>query len=91
MSLPKPLSPAGDALVYVENPSGRIVVVQANGDPRVLAPGVSWQVEDWFLPAWSPDGRRLVYVSDRGCPALLALYSIGTDGRGDRQLTRRCR
>jgi Tol biopolymer transport system component len=90
------LSPSGDRLVYVENPSGRIVVVVVDADGgggtrHVLARGISGQVEDGSLPAWSPDGRGLVYVSDRGCPALLGLYAIGADGRGDRQLTWRCR
>lgn len=37
-------------------------------------------------PAWSPDGRTLVYVSNRSGKSW-ELYTIGVDGRGERRLT----
>jgi Tol biopolymer transport system component len=36
-------------------------------------------------PAWSPDGRTLVFVSNRD--GNLELYSIGRDGKNERRLT----
>ena len=37
-------------------------------------------------PSFSPDGRRMVFVSNRA--GSFDLFSIGTDGRNERQLTR---
>lgn len=38
------------------------------------------------MPAFSPDGRRVVYVSNRD--RSFDLFSIGVDGKGERRLTR---
>lgn len=38
------------------------------------------------MPSWSPDGRTLVYVSNRD--GNFELYAIGADGRNERRLTR---
>lgn len=41
-----------------------------------------------YLPAWSPDGRRIAYISQEGGKTSTAeLYVIGTGGRGERRLT----
>ena len=92
-------SPDGRTFALVEHPSARIDVVvldipNHNSTRRVLATGVSSQVGNNQYhsgPTFSPDGRRLLYVSDRGCPTRLGLYSIRPDGRDSRQLTQRCR
>jgi len=41
---------------------------------------------DDFVPAWSPDGRKIAFVSKRdGNPEI---YVMNTDGSGQRNLTR---
>src|SRR5437763_2524887 len=85
------LSPAGDAVAYVlttadresdENRSAIWVVPAAGeGDPRELTTG-----EHDTSPRWSPDGRKLAFVSKRGeGPA--QLYVLPTSGGEARKLT----
>ena len=38
-------------------------------------------------PAWSPDGKRLVFVRSVGAKSRSALWTIGANGRGLRRLT----
>lgn len=48
--------------------------------------GTDSQLGEEHGPAWSPDGRRLVYVSNRAGMSW-ELFTIGVDGRGEFQLT----
>jgi len=42
-----------------------------------------------YLAVWSPDGRRLAYISQDGTNTATAeLFLIGADGRGEKRLTR---
>ena len=41
---------------------------------------------DDSVPAWSPDGRKIAFVSKRGGNA--EIYVMNTDGSGQRNLTR---
>ncbi len=38
-----------------------------------------------FYPAWSPDGTKMAFTSDRGGPA--AIHVVGRDGSSDVRLT----
>src|SRR4051812_15488796 len=48
--------------------------------------GTDGKLGEELMPTWSPDGRRIVFVSNRD--GNLELYSIGRDGSGERRLTR---
>jgi Tol biopolymer transport system component len=38
-------------------------------------------------PSWSPDGRTIVFDSDREALGNLDVWAIGADGSGQRRLT----
>jgi Tol biopolymer transport system component len=66
-----------------------IFVMRANGTglrrlTKTVGTDGRWGEEHG--PAWSPDGRRLVYVSNRD--GNWELYTIGLDGSRERRLTR---
>ncbi len=79
------VSPRGDSIVLLANlKEGRDDVILRRRDgsnpvnvTRDAAP------DGW--PTWTPDGRRIVYASQRGGP--FALYSMNPDGSDVRQLT----
>jgi serine/threonine-protein kinase len=66
------LSPDGELLAYVAGPLGatRLYVRQVDGGTPVplTRPGGFARV-----PQWSPDGRRLLYISERGLEVIPAL------------------
>jgi TolB protein len=43
-------------------------------------------VNDW--PAWSPDGKRIVFASDRAHEDLMDIYVMNADGTQQKRLTR---
>jgi Tol biopolymer transport system component len=71
---------------------GHIYVINADGTgKRQLTRG---RVDQW-MPAWSPDGRKILYEQFVGSqfagstkPARIDLYTINPDGSGRRKLTR---
>ena len=74
-------SPNGREIAFV-GPGLKISVAQADGTGvRKLTSGLDRQVS----PAWSPDGERIVYASDRGDS--FDIWSIKPDGSGNQRLT----
>lgn len=59
-----------------------VVRADGTGPRRVTRLGNS------YSPAWSPDGRRLVFSSSGRTPENPELYSIRSDGTGLKRLTR---
>jgi Tol biopolymer transport system component len=39
------------------------------------------------VPAWSPDGKRIVFASDRKHSDLMDIYAMNADGGGQKRLT----
>jgi len=84
--LPRPGAPLEDAQLYLVEKGG------ANVRPLGSTPVAGWQ------PAWSPDGKRIAFVSFRDhngqscgsgdCLPNGELYVVGTDGSGLTRLTR---
>lgn len=66
--------------IFLMTPRGRIVRRLTH------SVGTDAQLGEEHGPAWSPDGRRLVFVSNRSGRSW-ELYTIGADGRGERRLT----
>jgi TolB protein len=79
------LSPSGEWLAYAarEDVLTQIIVMRPGGEERRVATDISWRnCED---PSWAPDGRHLVFASDRTGASKLYVYDV-VEG-GIRQLT----
>jgi Tol biopolymer transport system component len=88
-------SPRGDRLAYA---LPRALGPGGNDDPAAtdeiwlldVATGSDRKVADGFDPAWSPDGRWIVYATngqrDQQGPRANAIRVIGADGQGDRHV-----
>ncbi len=76
-------SPDGQRIAYHSRKKGGIWIVPSAG-------GVARQVVDFgSQPAWTPDGRQLVFSSDAGgMAAQSVLWIVGADGSDRRQLTK---
>ncbi len=69
----------GDFDIYVANPDGSGVVNLTNDDPA--------QERD-VTPAWSPDGKRIVWMSTRDTGSAIGdLWIMNADGTGKANLT----
>ncbi|MBD0255504.1 MAG: TolB family protein [Cytophagales bacterium] len=102
-SLPKQLLlvllTAGAAAQKLPIPAGHTLLITSvrTGDTEVFAvdpvTGTSINLtqaprSEERYPAWSPDGSRIVFTSDRGDGKTFDLYLAGADGSNVRQLTR---
>jgi len=89
-------SPDGRRIVYtsraatargsnaVNDPSAEIFVVNADGSGSPVR--LTANDEEERAPAWSPDGKRIVYAARKGGPDF-ELCVMNADGTGQRQLT----
>lgn len=78
-------SPNGDRIAYAnrERDVTRIVLVKPTGEDRRVVTGDHWgNCED---PSWAPDGRHLVFASDR--TGVFKLYVYDAVDESFRQLT----
>ena len=77
------VSPAGIQIAYMIWGDGNwdIALVNMDGSGQVR---LTSQAAQDGLPAWSPDGRRLAFVSNRG--GAWAIWVMQADGRNPRQI-----
>lgn len=78
-------SPSGGQIVYAcrENEFTQIVLIETGGENRRVLTDASWRnCED---PSWAPDGRHLVFASDR--TGVFKLYVMDVLDGTTRQLT----
>jgi len=88
-------SPDGRRIVYtsraatgrgsnaVNDPSAEIFVIDADGGSPIR---LTTNDEEERAPAWSPDGKRILYVARKGGPDF-ELCVMNADGTGQTQLT----
>jgi eukaryotic-like serine/threonine-protein kinase len=67
-------------LVYLNSSFGDIFVVPALGGAAAKL------VEDGHYPSWSPDGKRIVFMSNRG--GRVKLWTVASEGGAPAQLTK---
>jgi Tol biopolymer transport system component len=72
------LTPSVDGKICYTN-GGDIWKMDADGSNRMLV--INAGTND-IEPAWSPDGRKIVFKSDRDVPPGRGLYSVNADGTG---------
>ena len=84
-------SPDGKTIAFSRNTdafNADIFLMQPNGKKMrrlTQTTGTHDEQGEEAMPSWSPDGRTLVYVSNRD--GNFELYSIGVNGKNERRLT----
>ena len=86
-------SPDGKRIAFSSNRDGHVIdgittleiyVMDANGDnPQNLTNNPS----NDYSPSWSPDGKRVAFVSDRDKRFIAEIYVMGADGGNPQRLT----
>lgn len=82
--------PGADRIVYQSEENGKwqIVTINSDGSGRIPLTGpqsaAGEPATQNVSPTWSPDGRHLLFLSDRG--GRWALWTMNTDGSGLQQL-----
>jgi hypothetical protein len=78
------VSPDGRRALMIDPSRKALIIVGIEKQPRgtILADNAA---DSQFPPAWSPDGRTALYVSDE---AALTLRAVGVDGKDNRQIAK---
>jgi len=72
-------TPSANAAIYIQDVAG--------GPPRRVTAGDGGALADEHGPSWSPDGRRLAFLSDVAEKGQLQLYVAPAEGGEPRRLT----
>ena len=87
-------SPDGGKIAFSRADAIYVVPVSGGGPTQLTFPGVDSDGQAYFdaEPAWSPNGKGILFVSDRGDPAesgqQLDLWTVRPDGSGLARITR---
>ncbi len=81
------ISPDGRQVAWVEMSSIYVADAHAGAKARRITAGNGTAIHDESSPSWSPDSRKLAFLSDAAKAGQQQLYLAGTAGGAARKLT----